>query len=82
MQLLSLSLACTVGAVPQVEMLQFLANVAKGVPQKLEVLTQLVSSLFDLSPGISTYMKVSKHLGRTAALAVGPMVICSDASVT
>lgn len=40
-------------------MLQFLANVAKGVPQKLEVLSQLVSSLFDLSPGISTYMKVS-----------------------
>lgn len=39
-------------------MLQFLANVAKGVPQKLEVLSQLVSSLFDLSPGISTYMKV------------------------
>eukprot|EP00775_Hariotina_reticulata_P009995 gene9995-10150_t len=42
----------------QVEMLQFLAAVAKGVPQKLEVLCQLVSSLFDLSPGISSYMKV------------------------
>uniref|UniRef100_A0A383WAN8 Eukaryotic translation initiation factor 3 subunit C n=1 Tax=Tetradesmus obliquus TaxID=3088 RepID=A0A383WAN8_TETOB len=42
----------------QVEMLQFLANVAKGVPQKLEVLLQLVGSLFDLSPGISNYMKV------------------------
>jgi hypothetical protein len=39
-------------------MLQFLANVAKGVPQKLEVLLQLVGSLFDLSPGISNYMKV------------------------
>lgn len=42
----------------QVEMLQFLGSVAKGVPQKLEVLSQLVSSLFDLSPGISNYMKV------------------------
>jgi len=45
-------------SVKQVEMLAFLSSVAKGVPQKLEVMSQLVSSLFDLSPGISSYMKV------------------------
>lgn len=45
-------------AVAQVEMLAFLSSVAKGVPQKLEVMSQLVSSLFDLNPNISSYMKV------------------------
>jgi hypothetical protein len=43
-------------------MLAFLSSVAKGVPQKLEVMCQLVSSLFDLSPGISSYMKVSVRI--------------------
>lgn len=55
-------------------MLQFLANVAKGVPQKLEVLSQLVSSLFDLNPNISSYMKVSKQVwgrGVMARLVIG-----------
>lgn len=50
--------AAVLPAWPQVEMLAFLSSVAKGVPQKLEVMSQLVSSLFDLSPGISSYMKV------------------------
>jgi hypothetical protein len=45
-------------------MLAFLSSVAKGVPQKLEVMSQLVSSLFDLSPGISSYMKV-RRIGGT-----------------
>ncbi len=42
----------------QVEMLQYLVTVSKGPAQKLEVLSQLVSSLFDLSPGASNFMKV------------------------
>jgi hypothetical protein len=33
------------------------------VPQKLEVMCQLVSSLFDLNPNISSYMKVRTGLG-------------------
>lgn len=44
-------------------MLAFLSSVAKGVPQKLEVMCQLVSSLFDLNPNISSYMKVGKGGG-------------------
>jgi translation initiation factor 3 subunit C len=39
-------------------MLQYLVTVAKGAAQKLEVLGQLVSSLFDLTPGSHTHMKV------------------------
>lgn len=39
-------------------MLQYLATVAKGPAQKLEVLGQLVSTLFDLTPGSHTHMKV------------------------
>jgi hypothetical protein len=44
-------------------MLAFLSSVAKGVPQKLEVMSQLVSSLFDLNPNISSYMKVREKGG-------------------
>lgn len=44
----------------QVEMLEYLVTVSKGPAQKLEVLSQLVSSLFDLSPGISSFMKVGR----------------------
>ena len=35
----------------QVEMLTYLATVSKGAAQRLEVLAQLVSTLFDLTPG-------------------------------
>ena len=47
----------------QVEMLTYLVSVAKGPSQKLEVLGQLVSSLFDLTPGMSTFMKVRGAVG-------------------
>jgi hypothetical protein len=39
-------------------MLAFLVKVAKGAAQRLEVLSQLVSSLFDLAPGANAHMKV------------------------
>lgn len=39
-------------------MLSYLATVSKGAAQKLEVLSQLVSTLFDLTPGGHTHMKV------------------------
>ena len=42
----------------QVEMLTYLATVAKGAPQRLELLAQLVSTLFDLTPGGHSHMKV------------------------
>lgn len=48
-------------------MLAFLSSVAKGVPQKLEVMSQLVSSLFDLNPNISSYMKVREKRGGVCA---------------
>jgi len=43
----------------QVEMLTYLATVAKGPAQRFEVLAQLVSSLFDLNPSMSSHLKVS-----------------------
>lgn len=43
----------------QVEMLQFLATIAKGPAQRFEVMAQLVSSLFDLNPGMSGHLKTS-----------------------
>ncbi len=42
----------------QVEMLTYLATVAKGPVQKLEVLIQVVSALFDINPSMSTHMSV------------------------
>jgi translation initiation factor 3 subunit C len=39
-------------------MLQYLVTVSKGAAQRLEVLGQLVSTLFDLTPGSHTHMKV------------------------
>lgn len=56
-------------------MLAFLSSVAKGVPQKLEVMCQLVSSLFDLNPNISSYMKVRG--GRRAGLGGGVCWQCA-----
>lgn len=41
-----------------VEMLAYLANVSRGAAQRFEVLAQLVSSLFDLSPSVSGHMKI------------------------
>jgi hypothetical protein len=61
----------------QVEMLAFLSSVAKGVPQKLEVMSQLVSSLFDLNPNISSYMKVRERPGGGA---VCVLRVCVDRS--
>ena len=43
----------------QVEMLSYLATVAKGPAQKFELLSQLISSLFDLNPGLSGHLKTS-----------------------
>ncbi len=43
----------------QVEMLTYLVQVSKGPAQKLEVLAQLVSSLFDLNPTSSSYLKLN-----------------------
>jgi hypothetical protein len=43
----------------QVEMLSYLSTVAKGPAQRFEVLAQLVSSLFDLNPSMSAYLKTS-----------------------
>ena len=42
----------------QVEMLTYLATVAKGPVQKIEVLIQVVSALFDINPSMSTHMSV------------------------
>ena len=42
----------------QVEMLTYLASVAKGPVQKIEVLIQVVSALFDINPSMSTHMSV------------------------
>lgn len=42
----------------QVEMLAYLASVAKGPVQKIEVLIQVVSALFDINPSMSTHMSV------------------------
>ena len=42
----------------QVEMLSYLASVAKGPVQKIEVLIQVVSALFDINPSMSTHMSV------------------------
>ncbi len=42
----------------QVEMLTYLATVAKGPVQKLEVLIQVVSALFDINPSMSTHMSI------------------------
>ena len=39
-------------------MLQYLSTVAKGPAQRLEALGQLVSALFDLTPGGHSHMKV------------------------
>ncbi|MEW5305255.1 MAG: hypothetical protein WDW36_007810 [Sanguina aurantia] len=43
----------------QVEMLTYLASVSKGPAQKFEILSQLVSSLFDLNPVMATHLKTS-----------------------
>jgi hypothetical protein len=43
----------------QVEMLTYLVQVSKGAAQRLEVLAQLVSSLFDLNPTSSSYLKLN-----------------------
>ncbi|KAG1661195.1 hypothetical protein FOA52_006001 [Chlamydomonas sp. UWO 241] len=43
----------------QVDMLQFLTTIAKGPAQKFEVMAQLVSSLFDLNPGMAGHLKTS-----------------------
>jgi len=43
----------------QVEMLQFLVTIAKGPAQRFEVMAQLVSSLFDLNPGMAGHLKTS-----------------------
>lgn len=43
----------------QVEILSFLATVSKGPAQKFELLSQLSSSLFDLSPGLGGHLKTS-----------------------
>ena len=40
----------------QVDMLVYLATVAKGAAQKVEVLVQVISSLFDINPSMSTHM--------------------------
>lgn len=40
----------------QVDMLVYLATVAKGPAQKVEVLVQVISSLFDINPSMSTHM--------------------------
>ena len=37
-------------------MLVYLASVARGPAQKVEVLVQVVSSLFDINPSMSTHM--------------------------
>ena len=42
----------------QVEMLSYLSTVAKGPVQKIEVLIQVVSALFDINPSMSTHMSV------------------------
>lgn len=42
----------------QVEMLTYLGTVAKGPVQKLEVLIQVVSALFDINPSMSTHMAI------------------------
>lgn len=42
----------------QVEMLSYLATVAKGPVQKIEVLIQVVSALFDINPSMSSHMSV------------------------
>lgn len=42
----------------QVEMLQYMVNVACGPAQKLSVLSHLVSCIFDLSPSVSNHQKV------------------------
>lgn len=68
-------------------MLAFLSSVAKGVPQKLEVMCQLVSSLFDLNPNISSYMKVCVCEGgglggKRDAVDMGLAEECSAAAMT
>lgn len=40
-------------------MLTYLVTVAKGAAQKFEVYAQLVSSLFDLNPGMHGHLKTS-----------------------
>lgn len=40
-------------------MLTYLASVSKGPAQKFEILSQLVSSLFDLNPVMATHLKTS-----------------------
>eukprot|EP00891_Asterochloris_glomerata_P007222 jgi/Astpho2/7222/fgenesh1_pm.00113_%23_10_t len=42
----------------QVDMLTYLATVAKGPVQKMDVLIQVVSALFDINPSMSTHMAV------------------------
>lgn len=42
-----------------VDMLTYLASVAKGAAQRFEVLAQLASSLFDLNPGMAGHLKTS-----------------------
>ena len=42
----------------QVEMLTYLGTVAKGPVQKIEVLIQVVSALFDINPSMSTHMAI------------------------
>jgi Eukaryotic translation initiation factor 3 subunit 8 N-terminus len=66
-------------------MLQFLVRVSKGVPQRLEVLCQLVGGLFDLSPGMASYMKVGLWkramlvvLEIMGLLAANPTIVLDD----
>jgi translation initiation factor 3 subunit C len=42
----------------QVDMLVYLASIAKGPVQRLEILIQVVSALFDINPSMSTHMSV------------------------
>ena len=42
----------------QVEMLTYLGTVSKGPVQKIEVLIQVVSALFDINPSMSTHMAI------------------------
>ena len=51
-------------------MLVYLASVARGPAQKVEVLVQVVSSLFDINPSMSTHM--STPLWKRCALRAGP----------
>lgn len=49
----------------QVDMLVYLSSVAKGASQKVEVLIQVISSLFDINPSLSTH--IPTHLWKRCA---------------